>query len=138
MKPDGFKYYQMILVYVDDILHVSHDPKPAIEALQKLYVLKDESIGSPNRYLGANIDRVQTQDGRIIWSMSSESYVRAAIENVENMLKSDGVPPLKVYRDCKRPYPSSYRPEVDVSEELNPDGIQRYQELIGIYGGQLS
>lgn len=131
-KPDGFKYYQMILVYVDDILHLSHDPKPAIEALQKLYVLKDESIGSPKRYLFANIDRVQTQDGRNIWSMSSESYVRAAIENVENMLKSDGSPPLKVYGDCKRPYPSSYRPEIDVSEELNPDGVQRYQELIGI------
>jgi len=45
MKPDGFRYYQMILVYVDDILHVSHDPNPAIEALKKLYELKPDSIG---------------------------------------------------------------------------------------------
>jgi hypothetical protein len=132
VKPDGFRYYQMILVYVDDILHVSHDPNPGIEALRKLYVLKDDSIGSPKRYLGANIERVQVKDGRAIWSMSSESYVRAAVDNVENLLKSDGAPPLKVYGDCKRPYPSNYRPEIDVSPELNADGIQRFQELIGV------
>jgi hypothetical protein len=107
-KPDGFKYYQMILVYVDEILHVSHDPNPGIAALQKLYVLKDDSIGPPKRYLGANIDIVQVSNGRVIWAMSSESYVRAAIDNVENMLKADASPPLKIYGDCKRPYPSNY------------------------------
>jgi len=65
IKPNGFRYYQMILVYVDDILHVSHDPSPGIEALKKLYELKEESIGPPKHYLGADIQQVQVSDGRI-------------------------------------------------------------------------
>ena len=132
VKPDGFKYYQMILVYVDDILHLSHNTNPVINALQASYTLKEGSIGTPKRYLGANIDRVQTDDGRMVWSMSSEDYVRAAIDNLEKMLKADGLQPLKVYGDGKRPYSLSYRPEIDVSDELDDAGIHRYQELIGI------
>lgn len=131
-KPDGFRYYQLILVYVDDILHISHSPMDVITQLRSAYTLKEESVGTPKRYLGANIERVQTSDGRIIWSMTSEDYVRAAIENVEGMLRSDGSPPLKVYGDCKRPYPKDYRPELDITDELGADGIQRFQELIGM------
>ena len=44
-KPDGFKYYEMVLVYVDGILHLSHDTKPRMEALRKLYKLKPGSCG---------------------------------------------------------------------------------------------
>lgn len=131
-KPDGFKYYQLILVYVDDILHISHNPSDMIDKLRSAYTLKEESVGSPKRYLGANIERVQTPDGRIIWAMTSEDYVRSAIQNVEGMLKGDGSPPLKVYGDYKRPYGKEYRPELDVTDELDAQGIQRYQELIGI------
>lgn len=65
-KPDDFKYYEMILVYVDDILHLSHQPSVAIEAIRRVYVMKEESIGTPKRYLRANIERIQTQDGRVI------------------------------------------------------------------------
>lgn len=54
-KPDGFKYYQMILVYVDDILHLSHDTDPVIKALQASYTMKEGSIGTPKHYLGANV-----------------------------------------------------------------------------------
>jgi hypothetical protein len=132
VKPDGFKYYQYILVYVDDILHLSHDPTIVISALSNMYELKKESVGIPERYLGANVERVQLSDGRSVWAMTSKDYVTSAIRNVESMRKQDGEPPLKVYGDCKRPYPKDYRPEIDVSHELDSDGIHRYQELIGI------
>jgi hypothetical protein len=132
VKPDGFKYYQYILVYVDDILHLSHDPTIVISALSNMYELKKESVGIPERYLGANVERVQLSDGRPVWAMTSKDYVTSAIRNVESMRKQDGEPPLKVYGDCKRPYPKDYRPEIDVSHELDSDGIHRYQELIGI------
>jgi hypothetical protein len=132
VKPDGFRYYQMILVYVDDILHLSHDPDIVINALRKAYELKEGSVGPPDRYLGANVERVQLNDGREVWAMSSKDYLTAAISNVEAMRKLDGEPPLKVYGDCKRPYPKEYRPEIDVSDELDSKGIHRFQELIGI------
>ena len=51
-KPEGFEYYEMVSVYVDDILHLSHDTKPTmLEALRKLYKLKLESCGPPKMYL---------------------------------------------------------------------------------------
>lgn len=132
VKPDGFKYYQMILVYVDDILHVSHDPNVVIGMLRTMYELKEDSVGVPTRYLGANVERVQLHDGKEVWAMTSHDYIASAIANVESMRKQDNEPPLKVYGDCKRPYPKEYRPEIDISEELDDQGIHRYQELIGI------
>ena len=30
-KPNSTEYYEMILVYVDDVLHVSHDVEPEME-----------------------------------------------------------------------------------------------------------
>jgi hypothetical protein len=56
----------MILVYVDDILHLLHGPDVAINALRGMYELKEgtSSVGPPNRYLGANVERVQLGDGR--------------------------------------------------------------------------
>jgi Reverse transcriptase (RNA-dependent DNA polymerase). len=131
-KPDGFRYYQMILVYVDDILHLSHEPEVVIDALRQSYELKESSVGLPTRYLGANVEHVQLNDGRESWAMSSKDYVTSAISNVESMRKLDGEPPLKVYGDCKRPYPKDYRPEIDASDELDSQGIHRFQELIGI------
>jgi hypothetical protein len=62
-KMDGTEYYEMVLVYVDDILHLSHDVKPTIKALADLYELKPESCGPPMRYLGANISKYQLEDG---------------------------------------------------------------------------
>jgi hypothetical protein len=131
-KPDGFEYYEMILVYVDDILHISHDTKPAINALMKLYLIRKESMGPPNRYLGANIDKIQTEDGQVMWSTTCVDYCKGAIGNVEAMLQQDGMNPLKTYGDGKRPYPSTYRPEIDVTKELDDESTQRFQQWIGV------
>jgi hypothetical protein len=49
--------------------------------------MKEGSIGTSKCYLGANINRVQTNDGLEIWSMSSEEYVLAAIDNFEKVFK---------------------------------------------------
>jgi hypothetical protein len=58
-KPNGFEYYEYLLTYVDDILIISHNPKPIIEILGSRYDLKPESIGSPEWYLGANIANIR-------------------------------------------------------------------------------
>jgi hypothetical protein len=57
----------------------------------------------------------------------------AISDHVESMRKLDGEPPLKVYRNCKRPYPKDYQqPEIDASDDLDAQGIHHFQELIGI------
>jgi hypothetical protein len=129
VKPDGFEYYEMVLVYVDDILHLSHDTKVVMDQLAKSYKLKEDSLGPPERYLGANISKYQLPDGRESWSMSSRDYVKSAVKCVEEALMAEG---LKLKGKAERPLPYGYRPEVDVSEELQAKDISLYQQYIGV------
>ena len=54
-----------MLVYVNDVIHLA---KYAQEDIQ-VYQLK-EGFATSDRYLGANVDKVQLRDGRIVWSMT--------------------------------------------------------------------
>ncbi len=60
LKDDGTPYYKMMLIYVDDVLHIAEDPIEDMKKLSKLYRFKD-GTGEPDRYLGGNIERVQTR-----------------------------------------------------------------------------
>jgi hypothetical protein len=129
VKPDGFEYYEMVLVYVDDIMVLSHDTKPTMDAIANLYKLKEGSVGEPKTYLGANVMKYQLPDGRECWAMSGREYVKNAIKTVETMLDKEG---MKLRTKADRPMAAGYRPEVDVSDELTPDKVTRYQGLIGV------
>ena len=60
--------------------------------------------------------------------MFSEKYVKAAIDNLESKLgRSDMHLPK-----CRTPMSTSYHPSEDSTKELNVEGVQFYQELIGI------
>ena len=133
-KPCGFEYYEMMLVYVDDILHLSHDTSKVEAQLKAAYRLKDGSSGVPERYLGANIKRYNV-DGDILYGMTCEDYCNSAIKNVEHMLHQDGDKDgLSKYgkKAASRPFPVAYRPECDVSPELDKSMTSRYLQLIGI------
>jgi hypothetical protein len=54
-KPDGTPYYEYVLIYVDDILAISHDPNSIMDSLAKYYTLKTGSAKAPDKYLGAQI-----------------------------------------------------------------------------------
>ena len=61
--------------------------------------------------------------------MSSEKYIKAAVANVEKKLsKSDKILPGR----CNTPLKPGYRPEMYDSCELKADGLQYYQELVGV------
>jgi hypothetical protein len=57
VKADGFKYYEYVLCYVDDILIISQHPKRIMEALEHKYILKAGSVGEPKTYLGAKVSK---------------------------------------------------------------------------------
>jgi hypothetical protein len=63
VKPDRFEYYEYVLIFVDDILHLYHSPKDTMGTLAKLYELTESSVGVPDRYLGANIGKFQLEHG---------------------------------------------------------------------------
>jgi len=117
---DGFNYYEYVLVYVDDILTISHQPAEMMDALWKLYQLKDVSVGLPTWYLGAKVKQWHFPNDaqKVRWGLSSEQYVNDAVRNVEcELVKIDQ---WLISRNST-PMSSGYQPELDVSALLNDD-----------------
>ena len=129
-RPNGQRYYEWMLTYVDDILLMSHDPKPTVEALQKQFRLKEDSLGAPNRYLGASIKIFTDASGYESWAISSDDYVKHAVANVEHDLETQGT---KLKGKAHRPFPKEYRPELDATPLLNEEDIAKYQGYMGIF-----
>jgi hypothetical protein len=66
--------------------------------------------------------------GHEYWSISSRTYVQNAVNNVKEMLKDEG----GLKGTAKTPLPSGYRPELDITDELDNEMASRYSQLIGI------
>ena len=101
-------YYKYMLCYADDLLHIGFNPKEDMDALNMVYWLKD-GFGPPERYLGANFEKLQLKYGRVLWSTNCVDYLKSAIENVDNSLGVDKTA-LNNYVDGHRPYSSIFRP----------------------------
>jgi len=127
-KADGFEYYEMTLVYVDDILCISADPEATMSGIQATFKLKDDRIEKPEMYLGAQLS-LKVMNNVECWTMTSEQYIKAAIANVETKLNESG---QRLPTRCATPIQSNYRPELDITPELKIDGVRYYQELIGV------
>ena len=52
---DGTKYYEYVLVYIDDILTISKDPAKVISYLLEVEHLKTKDLGTLTWYLGATV-----------------------------------------------------------------------------------
>jgi hypothetical protein len=130
-RPNGSNYYEMVLVFVDDILCVSHDPQEFMNRLGKIYDLRG-TVSEPSIYLGANVMKHQLPNGSSCWAMSSETYVKNAIINVKELLREDGRELRTTKRRGRTPLSISYKPELDQTTELPPAMISRYLQLIGI------
>ena len=83
-------------------------------ALNMIYWL-NEGFGPPDQFLGANFDKVQLKDGRVIWSTNCVDYLKSAIENVDNSLGVDKTA-LKNYGYGNRPQLYIFSPELDVTK----------------------
>ena len=94
------------MVYVDDLLHLAKDAQEDTSKLNKVYGSK-EGFGPPYRYLGANFDKFQFEDGRPVWSMTCVEYLHGAIKNVHSILEVNKAA-LKSFRVGHCNYPSSY------------------------------
>lgn len=131
-KADGVPYYEIVLVYVDDVLAVSSDPEKIMRAIGEEYELKDGEYGQPEIYLGAGIEKFQLPSGKEVWSMTSEKYVKAAVETIKALLEEDGREFKAGKRPHKGPLPPGYKPELDTTKECGPEHISRFQQIIGI------
>ena len=57
----GEKYWEWIVVYVDDLIAISEDPKAIMDSFS-MYDLK-ETVSLPDQYIGANVVKWQFSDG---------------------------------------------------------------------------
>ena len=129
IKADGFKCYECALCHVDDVLCVSDNPMQLMGRIQKNFKLKNDAIIEPDRYLGATITQMKNAENQNVWAMSSDEHCRTAVDNVESALAGKG---LRLPSKCIKPLMANHRPELDDTAELKADGIQWYQELIGM------
>ena len=130
-RENGSEYYELCLVYVDDILLVSHDPKPTLLRIGASYEIKEGSLGPPETYLGAQVYKHYLPDGRAAWGMASEKYTRNAVKTVEDLIREDNEG-LHLKTTAREPLPSGYKPELDISKELGDKLTSRYRQLVGI------
>ena len=90
-KNDGTTYYLHIVVYVDNILCIEENPKETMSRIGEIYRMKEDSVGPPRIYLGANIKKwnLQSEDRSIsqCWALSSEGYAIEAICIVSALMK---------------------------------------------------
>lgn len=130
MKENGDKYYEYVLCYVDDILCISAKPKAIMEYLQSKYTLKNGTVKEPDTYLGVDIKKMYIDSSddptKVRWGMSSETYVKRVLENE---LQAAG---KRLSTKASTPLASGYRPELDVSPELDDKRATYYQGLVGI------
>ena len=116
-KDDGAEYYEYMLLYTDDCLCVSMDPRLALMQLDKYFKLKKDSIGVPKLYLGAEVSQVQLPNGVTAWALSASQYAQDTVRNVETYLKGKG---MFLRKGTNSPLTANYRPECDTSPELGP------------------
>ena len=89
-QADGSEHYKLLLVYVDDVLAVSHDPEKTMKEIGMRFEIKNNKNGPPIMYLGGDIEKFQLPDGSSTWSMTSCLYVNAAVETIRALLAKDG------------------------------------------------
>lgn len=127
VKPDGEKYYEYILCYVDDILCISYDARVPMTEISGKFKFKKDKVKKPDFYLGARL-ALKDLNGKKVWTMSSTDYVKAAIDNIEELLRKKG---SALPSQVVTPMSQGYVPETDDTPELGRDDITLYQELIG-------
>jgi hypothetical protein len=78
---DGVLYGYYIMIYVDYILCMHHDPGAPLAKLYEYGKMKEGSIQVPNIYLGVRLKRTFLPNGVVAWGMSSRNYVQYAVHN---------------------------------------------------------
>ena len=129
VKADGTEIYEYILLYTDDLLVCGINPKDVLDQIDQHFKLKPGSVEVPTKYLGADVGTFTCANGTEAWYLSSNTYLKSAIQNVEAWLSKRG-DKLKTSTSCV--FPSGWKPELDVTDLLNDEDASYYQQQIGV------
>jgi hypothetical protein len=93
--------------------------------------MKPGSIVVPDFYLGAKVSKVQLPNQVEAWALSPSKYIQEAVSNVEEYLDREHNG-RKLSKRCPTPMSTSYRPELNVTPELDADRANYFQSQIGV------
>ena len=112
--------YEYLGTYVDDLIIAAKNPNELFDVLVNKYKLQLKGTEKLRYHLGA--DYFRDEDGTLC--QSARGYVERMSDNFERMF---GHKP----REYKSPLEPNDHPELDLTPELDEDGTQMYQSLIG-------
>ena len=115
-------HYEYLAVYVDDILIASKNPQAIIDLLKaKPHSFMLKHAGPVERFLGMVFFR--DEDGNLCWS--PREYIDRMVDAFEHTFGH------KPKQNVSSPLEKNDHPELDMTELLDMDGVNKYQSLIG-------
>ena len=122
MRPskDG-RCYEYVAVYVDDLMFAMDDPAAFEKELVMKYNFKLKGTGEIEYHIG--MDFFRDADG--VLCTKPKKYIAKMMDTYERMF---GTTPSTKFSS---PLESGDHPELDQSELLDAEGVQKYQSLIG-------
>ena len=112
--------YEYIATYVDDLAICSKDPQAIIDELTKVHKYKLKGTGPISYHLGC--DYFRDDDG--VLCFAPRKYIDKMIDGYVQMF---GQKP----KEASSPLEKGDHPELDLSPELDANGIRKYQSMIG-------
>jgi hypothetical protein len=132
VKPDGFQYYGYILIYLDDLLIISHQTDMIVDVIKRSYHLKDDEVGPTKTCLGARVRKYHplANTSKTQWSISAEQYIKNVVSNIETKLSRDGMN-LNSQKYATTPFSNGYRPGLNVTPLLSDESTNFYEQIVG-------
>ena len=114
---------------MDNILDISMNPTEILKSMEgKTVKYKNGMICLSEMYPGAKLKR-KIMNGHMCWTITSYDYVISAVQTIKDSVKDKR---WKLPANAKTPTTQSFVPKLNGTEELGPDGIQFFQDMIGI------
>ncbi len=89
-------------------------------------------MGNPDIFIGAKLKETQLPNGIYAWGMSPSKYVNQAVKNCQTYLSEKLNDRYKLPTRADNPIPTTYCPDIDTTELLDPECSSFYQHLISI------
>ena len=105
---------------------------PIMKRINKFFLLKPDSVGDPNMYLGAKIKYHKTPNGMWSWTMSPSKYVRDTCKNYKDHLSNNFDDKYKLQKQSPNPFVMGYEAELDTSTLCDPQEASYFQYIIGV------
>ena len=125
-KDSGEKYYKYVMVYVDDIIHISEHPMKLMLQFQDVFNYKLCEVTKLKHFFGAKIGKYTMDSGESTWYLSTQQYLK----KVFLVIKAHFA--IKLETMCSKSKQdllasTKYHAELDDTDYLNIDDTNLYQ-----------